>query len=183
MSETNRSARGQARGLLAVACAVGAATAASAQTAETEPRGLIGSEASIQVIVENEGEPPRFLGVVHRRTVGPWIEFELGDEPIQNGIYVVAGLIDISEERITGAYPSAPAGTFLETDFNGLVIAFDGSCGVASAEIVEEETSMAFEPDDVFVRDGKLYINVSGLGYGPEIGYAVALTMAPCGVS
>lgn len=161
-----------------------AATAAAQNAAETTPYAddLTGAVVSLQAIVQNEGEAPLFVGVVHRAVVGPEIEYTLGDEPIQNGIYIVTSHVDIEGARLSGGrYPTS--GRFLDTDFNGFKITLEDGCGFAEARIVEEETTMALEPEDVYVRDGAAHINVSNLPYGPELYYVIELTLAACSVS
>ncbi len=157
--------------------------AAEARAQGGPERGFDGAEVAVQVLVEDARETaPRFLGVVHRARVGPGREFELGDEPIQNGIYVVQGELDFDGARIVGTYERSTPGVFVRADFNGYVIVFEGACGVAAAEIDVEATNMLLEEEDVSIEGGALRINVSGRRYGPGVRFVVEATPAPCNV-
>ena len=114
-------------------------------------------------------------------TVGQGVEFGLEPEGLTGGLDVVPVTVEIGPTRIELSYPRG-IGRFYEAAFNGYVLRFETEC--ALFEKVAIDTAATTMPvTEIWAETGALYINVSGLGYGPEARLALDLQVADCPLS
>lgn len=114
-------------------------------------------------------------------TVGDGVEFGLDREGFTGGLEVVPVAVEISPTRIELSYPSG-IGWFYKSAFNGYVLRFATDCALfESVAIDASATTMTVT--QVWAEAGALYINVSGLGYGPEATLALDLEVTDCPLS
>jgi hypothetical protein len=114
-------------------------------------------------------------------SVGRGTEFGLGPEGFTGGLDVVPVAVEIGPSRIELSYPKG-IGRFHEARFNGYVLRFETDCALfEKVEVDPEATTM--KVTEVWAETGALYINVSGLGYGPEMRLALNLEVADCPLS
>ena len=114
-------------------------------------------------------------------TVGQGVEFALGPEGFTGGLDVVPVNVEIGPTRIELSYPEG-IGQFYEATFNGYVLRFETDCALFEAVAVDPvATTMVVA--EVWAEAGALYINVSGLGYGPDETLALDLQVADCPLS
>ncbi len=114
-------------------------------------------------------------------TVGHGVEFGLEPEGLTGGLDVVPVTVEIGPNRIELSYPRG-LGRFYEATFNGYVLRFVTDCALFDKVTVDPaETTM--DVTEVWAEAGALYINVSGLGYGPNARLALDLEVADCPLS
>jgi hypothetical protein len=114
-------------------------------------------------------------------TVGQGVEFGLEPEGLTGGLDVVPVTVEIGPSRIELAYPTA-AGRFFEAGFNGYVLRFETECALFD-EVRIDPAATTMPVTEIWAEVGALYINVSGLDYGPEARLALDLTVADCPLS
>jgi len=112
------------------------------------------------------------------------IEYGLGPEGSQNGWDIVPAIIDIRDRQVIVTYPDTVAGTFPEPEFNGYVLDFLTDCVLfnGAAQNVENSTVTLAE-DAIFVEGSKLYVDMGGLTFGPELFVVVDVDVADCPMS
>ncbi len=114
-------------------------------------------------------------------TVGQGVEFGLEPEGLTGGLDVVPVTVEIGPTRIELSYPRG-IGRFFEARFNGYVLRFETDCALfESVEIDPARTTM--KVTEVWSEAGALYINVSGLGYGPQARLALEVEVSDCPLS
>jgi hypothetical protein len=114
-------------------------------------------------------------------TVGRGVEFGLEPEGLTGGLDVVPVTVEIGPSRIELAYPDA-AGRFFEAAFNGYVLRFETECALFE-EVRIDPAATTLPVTEIWAEVGALYINVSGLDYGPEARLALDLEVADCPLS
>ena len=114
-------------------------------------------------------------------TVGSGTEFGLGPEGFTGGLDVVPVDVEIGPTRIELSYPQG-IGRFYEAKFNGYVLRFETDCALFE-NVVIDPAATTMKVTDVWAEQGALYINVSGLGYGPAAKLALDLEVADCPMS
>jgi hypothetical protein len=114
-------------------------------------------------------------------TVGPGVEFGLEPEGLTGGLDVVPVTVEIGPTRIELTYPGA-TGRFYEAAFNGYVLRFETDCALFEGVWVDPAAS-TMPVGEIWAEAGALYINVSGLDYGPEVRLALDLEVADCPLS
>ena len=114
-------------------------------------------------------------------TVGEGTEFGLAPEGFTGGLDVVPVAVEIRPTRIELSYPRG-IGRFYEAKFNGYVLRFETDCALFEAVALDPEAT-TMEGAEVWAETGALYINVSGLGYGPVSTLAVDVKVADCPLS
>jgi hypothetical protein len=73
-------------------------------------------------------------------------------------------------------------GRFYEARFNGYVLRFETDCALFE-KVAIDPAGTTMKVTEVWAETGALYINVSGLGYGPEARLALDLEVADCPLS
>jgi hypothetical protein len=116
-------------------------------------------------------------------TVGTGVEFGLEPEGPVNGLDIVPVIVEIAPSRVEVTYP-AGAGLFWEGAFNGYVLRFETDCALFDGWAIDREfTTLPLKDSDIFTEKGALFINVSGMEYGPEHRVAVDLQVTDCPLS
>jgi hypothetical protein len=113
--------------------------------------------------------------------VGKGVEFGLGPQGFSGGLDVVPVTVEIGPTRIELSYPRG-IGRFYEATFNGYVLRFETDCALFETVAVDRGAT-TMNVTEVWAETGALYINVSGLGYGPEARLALDLEVADCPLS
>jgi hypothetical protein len=133
--------------------------------------------------VETWDDPATPMLVARGRTVmvGQGVEFGLEPEGFTGGLDVVPVTVQIGPSRIELSYPRG-MGRFYEAKFNGYVLRFETECALFEAVAIDPAAT-TMKVTDVRAEVGALYINVSGLGYGPEATLAIDVTVADCPLS
>lgn len=123
------------------------------------------------------------LLVARGRTVmvGEGVEFGLGPQGFTGGLDVVPVTVEITPTRIELSYPKG-TGRFYESKFNGYVLRFETECALFESVAIDP-TATTMKVTEVWAETGALYINVSGLGYGPASTLAVDVAVADCPLS
>ncbi len=117
-------------------------------------------------------------------TVGAVVEFGLEPEGLTGGLEIVPAQVQIGPTRVEVTYPAAGQGWFYDAGFNGYVLRFETDCALFAGWKVDPAfTTMAVTDADIFTDRGALYINVSGLAYGPTARLAVDLDVTDCPLS
>jgi hypothetical protein len=114
-------------------------------------------------------------------TVGQGVEFGLEPEGLTGGLDVVPVTVEIGPTRIELSYPRG-IGRFFEAQFNGYVLRFETECALFE-NVAIDRAATTMQVTEVWSEGGALYINVSGLGYGPEAKLALDLEVADCPLS
>jgi hypothetical protein len=115
--------------------------------------------------------------------VGAGVEFGLGPEGLTAGLDVVPVTVEIGPARVELTYPQG-AGQFWGATFNGYVLRFETECALFDGWAVDPAfTTMPVTDEDIYTDRGALYINVQGMGYGPEARLAVDLSVTDCPLS
>ncbi len=116
-------------------------------------------------------------------TVGEGVEFGLEPEGLTGGLEVVPVAVEILPTRVELTYPKG-MGQFWTSAFNGYVLRFETDCALFTGWTLDGQfTTMPVRPEDIFTDKGALYINVSGLDYGPDARLAIDLEVADCPLS
>lgn len=155
-------------GLLALATAVSAGT-------------LEGRLVTFTVETWDDRDAPLLVARGRTVTVGSGTEFGLGPEGFTGGLDVVPVQVEIGPTRIELTYPTG-IGRFYEARFNGYVLRFETSCALFQ-NVAIDAAATTMKVGEVWSEQGALYINVSGLGYGPEAKLALDLEVADCPLS
>jgi hypothetical protein len=113
--------------------------------------------------------------------VGDGVEFGLGPEGFTGGLDVVPVSVEIGPTRIELSYP-AGLGQFYRARFNGYVLRFETECALFDGVAIDRAAS-TLPVTEVWAEAGALYINVSGLDYGPEATLALDVKVADCPMS
>lgn len=123
------------------------------------------------------------LLVARGRTVmvGQGTEFGLGPEGFTGGLDVVPVAVEIGPTRIELTYPKG-IGRFYEARFNGYVLRFETECALFD-KVAVDPAGTTMKVTEVWAETGALYVNVSGLGYGPEATLALDVEVADCPLS
>lgn len=123
------------------------------------------------------------LLVARGRTVivGEGTEFGLNPEGLTGGLDVVPVAVEIGPTRIELSYPTG-IGRFYEATFNGYVLRFETDCALFE-NIEVDPVGTTMKVTDIWAETGALFINVSGLGYGPEARLALDIEVADCPMS
>jgi hypothetical protein len=114
-------------------------------------------------------------------TVGTGTEFGLGPEGFTGGLDVVPVAVEIGPSRIELSYPNG-IGRFYEARFNGYVLRFETDCALFE-KVAVDPAGTTMKVTEVWAETGALFINVSGLGYGPEARLALDIEVADCPMS
>jgi hypothetical protein len=114
-------------------------------------------------------------------TVGQGVEFGLEPEGFTGGLDVVPVTVEIGPTRIELSYPRG-IGRFYESAFNGYVLRFETECALFE-NVAIDPAATTMKVTEVWAEAGALYINVSGLGYGPTSTLALDLEVADCPLS
>lgn len=114
-------------------------------------------------------------------TVGSGVEFGLDREGRVGGLDVVPVDVEIGPTRIELTYPTG-IGRFYEARFNGYVLKFVTDCALFDKVTIDAEAT-TMKVTEVWAETGALYINVSGLGYGPKARLALDVEVADCPLS
>jgi hypothetical protein len=114
-------------------------------------------------------------------TVGQGVEFGLEPEGLTGGLDVVPVTVEIGPTRIELSYPRG-IGWFYEAAFNGYVLRFETDCALFE-RVTIDEAATTMPVTEFWAETGALYINVSGLAYGPEAVLALDLEVADCPLS
>jgi hypothetical protein len=113
--------------------------------------------------------------------VGQGVEFGLEPEGLTGGLDVVPVTVEIGPSRIELRYPRG-FGRFYEARFNGYVLRFETECALFE-NVSIDKAATTMDVTEVWAETGALYINVSGLGYGPTATLALDLEIADCPLS
>lgn len=114
-------------------------------------------------------------------TVGQGTEFGLGPEGYTGGLDVVPVAVEIGPTRILLSYPKG-IGRFYEAKFNGYVLRFETDCALFE-KVAIDPAGTTMKGAEAWAETGALYINVSGLGYGPTSTLALDVEVADCPLS
>jgi hypothetical protein len=114
-------------------------------------------------------------------TVGKGVEFGLEPEGLTGGLDVVPVTVEIGPTRIELSYPRG-IGRFYVSKFNGYVLRFETDCALFESVAIDP-AGTTMPGAEIWAETGALYINVSGLGYGPEAKLALDLEVADCPLS
>jgi len=133
------------------------------------------------VLAYDDPEEPIYIGERHPAKVSNAIEYGLGPEGAQNGWDIVPSIIDIRDQQIIVTYPDTVEGVFPEAGFNGYVLDFLTDCVLfnGASQDLENSTAMLAE-DAIFVEGSRLYVDLSGQTYGPQIFIVVNVDVADC---
>ncbi len=127
---------------------------------------------------------PIYVGERHPAQVGPGIEYGLGPEGMQNGWDIVPSIIDIQDQAVVMTYPEGVSGQFPEPVFNGYVLDFLTECVLFNgAELDEENSTVTLDEDAIFVEGSRLFVDVGGISFGPDVFVVVNVDVADCPLS
>lgn len=113
--------------------------------------------------------------------VGEGVEFGLEPEGLTGGLHVVPVTVEIGPTRIELTYPRG-IGRFFEAKFNGYVLRFETECALFQ-NVAIDPLATTMKVTEVWAETGALFINVSGLDYGPDAKLALDLEVADCPLS
>ena len=162
------------RARVALVLAVALATPVHAGT-------LDGRLVTFTVETWDDREAPLFVARGRTVAVGRGTEFDLGPEGFTGGLDVVPVAVEIGPTRIELSYPKG-IGRFYEAKFNGYVLRFETDCALFE-HVAVDPAATTMKVTEVWAETGALYINVSGLGYGPQSRLALDLEVADCPLS
>jgi hypothetical protein len=114
-------------------------------------------------------------------TVGQGVEFGLEPEGLTGGLDVVPVTVEIGPTRIELSYPDV-TGQFYKAAFNGYVLRFETDCALFETVTIDKAAT-TMPVTEIWAEVGALYINVSGLDYGPEARLALEVDVADCPLS
>ncbi len=127
---------------------------------------------------------PIFVGERHLAVVTNGIEYGLEPEGVQNGWDIVPAIIDIRDQQIIVTYPETVGGTFPAPEFNGYVLDFLTDCVLFNGAGQDlENSTVVLAEDAIFVEGSKLYVDMSGLDFGPQTFIVVNVDVADCPLS
>jgi hypothetical protein len=142
---------------------------------------LDGRLVTFTVETWDDREAPLFVARGRTVTVGQGTEFGLGPEGFTGGLDVVPVAVEIGPTRIELSYPKG-IGRFYEAKFNGYVLRFETDCALFD-KVAVDAAATTMKVTEVWAESGSLYINVSGLGYGPTSTLALDIEVADCPLS
>lgn len=142
---------------------------------------LEGRLVTFTVETWDQREAPLLVARGRTVTVGKGVEFGLGPEGFTGGLDVVPVAVEIGPTRIELSYPMG-IGRFYEAKFNGYVLRFETECALFE-HVAVDPAATTMKVTEIWAEAGALYINVSGLGYGPEATLALDLEVADCPLS
>lgn len=142
---------------------------------------LDGRLVTFTVETWDDREAPLLVARGRTVTVGSGTEFGLGPEGFTGGLDVVPVEVEIGPTRIELSY-SSDIGRFYVARFNGYVLRFETDCALFE-NVAIDPAATTMKVTEVWAEAGALYINVSGLGYGPAAKLALDLEVADCPIS
>jgi hypothetical protein len=142
---------------------------------------LEGRLVTFTVETWDDREAPLLVARGRTVTVGQGTEFGLGPEGFTGGLDVVPVAVEIGPTRIELSYPKG-IGRFYDARFNGYVLRFETECALFG-KVAVDASATTLQVTEVWAETGALYINVSGLGYGPEATLALDVEVADCPLS
>lgn len=142
---------------------------------------LEGRLVTFTVETWDDREAPMLVARGRTVTVGQGTEFGLGPEGFTGGLDVVPVAVEIGPTRIELSYPKG-IGRFFDAKFNGYVLRFETECALFQ-NVAVDPAATTLKVKEVWAENGALYINVAGLGYGPEATLALDLQVADCPLS
>ena len=142
---------------------------------------LEGRRVTFTVETWDDRDAPLLVARGRTVTVGTGTEFGLGPEGFTGGLDVVPVAVEIGPSRIELSYPTG-IGRFYEARFNGYVLRFETDCALFE-KVAVAPAGTTMKVTEVWAETGALFINVSGLGYGPEARLALDIEVADCPVS
>lgn len=142
---------------------------------------LEGRLVTFTVETWDQRESPLLVARGRTVTVGQGVEFGLGPEGFTGGLDVVPVAVEIGPTRIELSYPRG-IGRFYEAKFNGYVLRFETDCALFEKVAVDQDAT-TMKVTEIWSEAGALYINVSGLGYGPDAKLALEIEVADCPLS
>lgn len=154
---------------------------AAALAAPASAGTLEGRLVTFTVETWDDREAPLLVARGRTVTVGSGTEFGLGPEGFTGGLDVVPVAVEIGPTRIELSFPRG-IGRFYEARFNGYVLRFETDCALFE-KVAVDPVGTTMKVTEVWAETGALYINVSGLGYGPEARLALDLEVADCPMS
>jgi hypothetical protein len=160
---------------------VGSLPVASLQVGSVQAGTLEGRLVTFTVETWDDRAAPLFVARGRTVAVGQGTEFGLGPEGFTGGLDVVPVNVEIGPTRIELSYPKG-IGRFYEAKFNGYVLRFETECALFQ-KISVDPVGTTMKGVDVWAEAGALYIDVSGLGYGPAATLALDVDVADCPLS
>lgn len=154
---------------------------AVALVSPVEAGTLEGRLVTFTVETWDDREAPLLVARGRTVAVGQGTEFGLGPEGFTGGLDVVPVAVEIGPSRIELSYPNG-IGRFYEARFNGYVLRFETDCALFE-KVAVDPAATTMKVTEVWAETGALYINVSGLAYGPEARLALDLQVADCPLS
>jgi hypothetical protein len=146
--------------------------------------GLMERTVTFGALAYDDVAAPIFVGGRHPAVVTNGIEYGLKPEGVQNGWDIVPAIIDIRDQQIIVTYPETVGGTFPAPEFNGYVLDFLTDCVLFNGAGQDlENSSVVLADDAIFVEGSKLYVDMSGLEFGPHTFIVVNVDVADCPVS
>lgn len=142
---------------------------------------LEGRLVTFMVETWDQREAPLLVAKGRTVMVGVGVEFGLEPEGFTGGLDVVPVSVEIAPTRIELTYPRG-IGRFFEAEFNGYVLRFETDCALFEGVAIDP-AGTTMTGAGVWAETGALYINVSGLRYGPEAKLALDLEVADCPMS
>lgn len=144
---------------------------------------LEGRTVTLNVLTYEDPAAPILESRGRTVIVGDGIEFGMGPEFRTPGFDVVPVQVQIGPSRIEFSYGDAP-GQFWTSTFNGYVLRFATDCALFEGwRIDDDATTMPVTEADIHAEGGALFINVSGMEYGPKATLAVDLSVTDCPLS
>lgn len=145
---------------------------------------LEGRPVTFLVMAWDDPEMPFLEAPGHTVVVGGGVEFDFAPEGTFSGLQVVPMQVEIGPQRVEITYPDSGEGWFYDSAFNGYVLRFETDCALfAGWKLDRDFTTLPVQDDGIFTDRGALYINVSGMTYGPEKRLAVDLDVMDCPIS
>lgn len=146
---------------------------------------LQGREVALNVLTYDDPAAPIFSSTGRTVIVSEGVEFGMGPEFRSDFLDVVPVLVDIWPTRVSFSYTEeAGRGQFWPAAFNGYVLRFAGSCALFDrVRINRALTTLPVGEEDLFTREGALYVNVEGLDYAPGARVVLDLEVADCPMS
>ena len=154
---------------------------AVALVSPVEAGTLEGRLVTFTVETWDDREAPLLVARGRTVAVGQGTEFGLGPEGFTCGLDVVPVAVEIGPTRIELSYPKG-IGRFYEAKFNGYVLRFETDCALFE-KVAIDPAGTTMQGAEVWAETGALYIDVSGLGYGPASTLALDLEVADCPLS
>jgi hypothetical protein len=163
------------------ASALALLVAGQVQAGQAQAGTLEGRLVTFTVETWDERATPLFEARGRTVTVGQGVEFGLDPEGFTGGLDVVPVDVQIGSTRIELSYPKG-IGRFYTSAFNGYVLRFATDCALFE-HVAIDPVATTMKVTEVWAESGALYINVSGLGYGPASTLALDLEVADCPMS